>query len=326
MPNSKKLSLAFLVPRVFWERKMSLARRHQAEAIEAECVRRGHSFTLTGPGWQSWEGAGRFLDVVAPDVVDWYKPLGTRDSEPFATPAIAARCLTVTRFNECWWPNGLANQEAHASGTKLVICHHANDVQRFTVGDVLRDVVHIPHAAKLDLFGIDPPPIAERRVDVLLTGVAAGEHYPLRAKFERLLKADKLPGRVRRRQHPGYRICPNEFDKQAEGYASDLRDAKIVLVCASRWKYALAKYFEGWMAGAVLAGDVPDQTPWEFRERMVVIDAAADDRQIVEALAVALRDPEGLQAKATSGHQLAASNYTMSSYATTYLDTIETHA
>ena len=70
------------------------------------------------------------------------------------------------------------------------------------------------------------------------------------------------------------------LDRQYLEYAHAISRAKIVLVSGSVNNYALRKYTEAAMAGALLIGDIPCERAEEFREYVVEISRSDTDQKI----------------------------------------------
>jgi len=80
------------------------------------------------------------------------------------------------------------------------------------------------------------------------------------------------------RAHPGYWVentTAAALEEQTRDYARQLKDAKIVMLDSSLWRYQFQKYAEAVMAGALIVGDVPyqDEGFWE----RIVVKVSLDD-------------------------------------------------
>ena len=98
---------------------------------------------------------------------------------------------------------------------------------------------------------------------------------------------------------------------QSLSYAADLQRAKIVLVGRSSRNFALRKYAEAALAGALVVGDVPDERMSEFRSWIVEVDYSESDDALldkVERWLAADADAERV-ARARRGQQLNAALY-----------------
>ena len=89
-------------------------------------------------------------------------------------------------------------------------------------------------------------------------------------------------GLIRVRVHPTYAMPNESFAiQQTIDYAADLKRAKIVLVGRSSRNFALRKYPEAAMAGALVLGDIPDERMSEFRSWLVEADYEESDEQLL---------------------------------------------
>ena len=261
------MNLTCLFPEKIWCTKLSPARRHAIQALARTIAEAGGEVTLTGQGWPGWDNARRAVDNIddRTGAVLWYKWQGSiKDGvSPIIGPReVSKRWLTIETYNEAWWPDDLASRQVIDSGTRLVICHHWNDMPRFDLAkrETGCKVVHIPHAAEASIFSKAYRPWDERDIDVLLTGTINPEVYPLRSRFARLIAEGKMPGNAVHYPHPGCRVADlATADAKVAEYAAMLGRSKVALVCGSIHNYALAKYFEAAMAGCCVVGSRPAQ-------------------------------------------------------------------
>lgn len=239
------MNLVYLCSRKYWDHKMSRGARFHCPLAVGEHP--GVSLTCIGPGFEGWDDQATAEDNLKrfePDVVWAYKPEDVRDFR-----SVNAR--KVVTMNECWWPDNRAMREAEEHGIDVVICHHHNDAPRFN--EFSGKVVHIPHSAKAECFtGYEGPKLHE----AIFTGVDSAEIYPVRHTLKRMVLSGQIPGTIR--NHPGYRLrSEQDCERQFRDYGRALQEAKVSLVCSSRYRYALAKYIESAAAGALVVGDMP---------------------------------------------------------------------
>jgi len=308
-----------LFPRQLWTRKQSPVRRHAILALQR---RDDTTVKISGQGWPDWRhdidgGAVAMIEHLMPDAdaVFWYKPLGAKGIPPLIdSQAVKDRWLTVESFNECWWPDHRAEREATEAGTSLVICHHANDQQQFRT----LPTVHIPHCAEKSIFAKAAKPWEKRDIDVLLCGVQSPSIYPLRAKWLELFKAGKLPGRAHYHERPPYRAKNlAACDDLVAEYASLLGRSKIVLGCSSRYRYALARFPEAAMAGALHLSDMPHNAPPFYADFIWPPTDGALVDHVNECLCV-LNELDGC----TPIHDLAKQFYSQEVYAEKFLHAV----
>ena len=248
----------------------------------------GINLKKTGPGWPGFKNAEQAENDFGPDLVIWYKPL----SIPRYTKVKAPKCI---QYNECWNVNA-TKSEIKTSDSKLVICHHLNDIPRF-IDKISTDykLVHNPHCAEIEIFKDRGH---KKRVDVLITGRLSAGCYPLRQKL-----ATKVKNKLRSKgykcelySHPGYRMKSyDDIKKQNIRYAKAINEAWIVGSDASDYKYALAKYSEIPMCGAALAGDIPKENQSWYRKWMIELNKEDSADKIADVLIDRLSDKEALR-------------------------------
>jgi len=99
-------------------------------------------------------------------------------------------------------------------------------------------------------------------------------------------------------------------ETQTEDYANHLKKCKIVFVTSSLRRFALRKYVEAAMAGALLIGDLPAERQAEFRQYVVEINkgmSAAEIKAIVEKW---LNDEPARLERAAIGQRISMEKYT----------------
>ena len=300
---------------------MSSVRRHSIEAIGRHSEVR---LIVSGPGWPDYNQhvtVQKNLDNIFPDanLVLWHKPLGS-DSTPSLGSPHQLKVPTCIRFNEAWWPRQKALNEVLSAGSKLVICHHANDIPRFNSRHAKELTIrHIPLCAEKSIFAKAALPDEKRDIPVLLTGFIHKRVYPIRYRMQKLIQANRFPGKIR--QHPSYEMKDEAATiRQVHEYAEQLGRAKIVLVDSSRYKYPLAKYTEAAMAGALVLGDLPNDPPPGFQDFLVPISRWNSNRKIIKTILSWLNNDEQRIERAKQGQTIAATNFTQESYAQQFVD------
>lgn len=296
-----------------YNRKMSRVRFHGIDAIKRHD---GIWLHKSGPGWPDWPGAEKVDKKWKPDLVVWYKPLGLPNYEKIKTP----RCL---RYNEMWGRKW-TKHEIKTSDSRLVICHHFNDIAKYAGSlDPKYKLVHNPHCAERTLFrdyGL------EKSIDVLFVGVGGAKYYPLRAKFDRtvkpILRARGITFVVHK--HPGYAL--RSLDKvkmQVVYYARNMNRSRIVVSCSSKYRYALAKYVEVPMSGAVLCGDLPNENEEWYKSWMLHVNPEWKAERIAEAIIEVLADKKRLRTLAKKGMEENLKHRTQEDYARRFVKIAE---
>jgi len=264
------LKILYLCDKKHWEHKLDRVRFHSIETI-------GNNTDVTvfksGPGWDDFDNVKQVADKYNPDIILWYKPL---EMPGFDQVNDIPCCL---RYNEMWdvrW----TTEEIQRSGSSLILCHHQNDIRQY--GHIkTAEFFHNPHCVSKNIFrdyGL------MRECDVLVTGALSPTHYPLRARFQRVINSEILRNfNCRILRHPGYNI--ENVEQQIVDYATELNKAKIVLACSSKHRYALSKYVEVPLCKSLLCGDIPDENHNWYKGWMLEIDNKMTNDEIAEKIA-----------------------------------------
>lgn len=299
------MRIVWLIDSLTYNSKMSRVRFHGIDAIKRHP---GIWLHKTGPGWPDWPGAEKVDKKWKPDLVIWYKPLNIPNYDKIKAP----RCL---RYNEMWWLTW-TKHEIKTSDSRLVICHHLNDIGHYRRQlDPKYKLVHNPHCGEKDIFRDYK---LEKSIDVLYTGRGSPKYYPLRAKFDQRVKPI-----LRERgitfvvhKHPGYTLKSlSQVKGQVVEYARNLNRSRIVVSCTSRYRYALAKYVEAPLCGAVLCGDVPNENQEWYKSWMLHVDPEWKAEAIAEVIIDALANKARLRALAKKGMEENLKHRTQEAYA-----------
>jgi hypothetical protein len=308
------MRIVYLVDRNIYITKMSRVRFDSIDAIKRYP---GVSLKKTGPGWPEFVGCGQVDKKYKPDLVIWYKPLGMSNWNKIKTP----KCL---RYNEMWNINW-TKHEIKISDSRLVICHHYNDIERYKdkIGNEYK-LVHNPHCAEQVMFHDWGE---KKTIDVLLSGTVRPKScYPLRYKFActigRKLKARGVKYQVFK--HPGYKIKGLEAIKhQNKKYAKAINRAKIAVTCSSDFKYALAKYSEIPMCHTVLCADIPKENKAWYRKWMIEISKDYNGDKICDVIQSYLKDDGKLKELTNQGFQENLKYRTQEEYARRFMKIAE---
>lgn len=313
------INCAALFPRVYYERKMSLVRRDVVRKMRNVSDGSKWLATISGQGWHDWNDSLSLranLDSIMPhaDALFWYKPHGNpKDGVATIKGMHDWDGPRFMSYNECWWPDQRALNEAIATQTTHVVIHHANDIENW-IGHEKHGITvrHIPHCAEPMWFNNHPPAIESRPLNVIVTGALAPTIYPLRCHVANLVSCGQIESSIVR-NHPGYRLRSEwDCDQQAVAYANALQASKLSMCCSSIYRYALAKYIESWMAGCVVVGDLPDDPVYcdAFGDLQIVID----ENNARERIREALNDPADLQRRADAGTMIARERFSTDAY------------
>ena len=292
------MKILYIVDREQYINKMSRVRFHAIQELSTIT-----ELTIWGPNWRKYDKNISLseniknMDLII-DCVICYKPSSVIGFSEL-------QYLKVITYNEMW-DEVYTLKEINEAKPDLVICHHENDMFRYKK-EIYKSIahyckiVHIHHSADKSIF-------YDRKytydTDILLVG-SIGRHYPLRKRFENIIK--KIPSKYicRQYKHPGYIHGDAFTDIYLNDFAENICRAKICLTCTSRYKYFLGKLVEIPMCGSVVACDVPNQDTKLFEEMMITISDKMTDEEIVDKLVHYLENPEELYKKRKFGKEIS---------------------
>jgi len=300
------MRIVFLCDYSTYKSKASRVRFHGIDAIKRHP---GVWLKKTGPGWPGWPGCKKVDSKWNPDLVIAYKPLAMGDYNKIKAP----RCQ---RYNEMWNVNW-TKHEIKTWDSRLVICHHLNDIPRFNGKiDSKYKFVHNPHCAETEMYHHWGE---EKTTDVLLIGTCSPRTcYPLRYKI-----ANKVGNMMKKAgikfqifHHPGYKIKGLEAIKHHnKKYAKAISRSKIAITCSSDYRYALAKYPEVPLCKTALCADMPKENQEWYRKWMIEISKDYNAEKIIETIRPYLEDPVRLKNLTQKGYEENLKHRTQEEYA-----------
>lgn len=302
------IKLLFLCNKKYWDNKMSRVRFHSAEAI----LRHKNIIGIKdGAGFDGWVDAEYSVKKHSPDIVFWYKPLEINGYENISVPKIIS-------YNEMYDIEN-TKKEILKSKSNIVICHLENDMKKYK--NINFNLYNLPHCIEKTIF----KDYKERKkYDVLLAGVISKEIYPLRYKFQKIIKDNLLKNlNVKILNHPGYRI--KNVNEQVVSYTRELNRSKLVLSCSSIYKYALAKYVEVPACGSLLLADLPDERNEFFKNLIVPIDISMSESEIVEIINYWIKSNDKREEKINLNYKLIMENYTQEHYSEKFYKIIKNY-
>jgi len=302
------IKLLFLCDKKYWDNKMSRVRFHSAEAI----LRHKNIIGIKdGAGFDGWVNAEYSVKKHSPDIVFWYKPLEINGYENISVPKIIS-------YNEMYDIEN-TKKEILKSKSNIVICHLENDMKKYK--NINFNLYNLPHCIEKTIF----KDYKERKkYDVLLAGVISKEIYPLRYKFQKIIKDNLLKNlNVKILNHPGYRI--KNVNEQVVSYARELNRSKLVLSCSSIYKYALAKYVEVPACGSLLLADLPDERNEFFKNLIVPIDISMSESEIVEIINYWIKSNDEREEKINLNYKLIMESYTQEHYSEKFYKIIQNY-
>ena len=220
--------------------------------------------------------------------------------------------VVVFRFHECRY--GICQPHILDTNASIALFAYARDIQLYP--HLSRDMlmVHLPHVIHAPLFSNVSHLSPSRTTTVLLTGRLASA-YPFRTRLHHLIESGKIKG-AKGRKHPTYTMAEAEISsvkrikEQERDYVRSLESAQIVFVTSSRSKLRLIKYGETAVAGALIVGDMPLGSEYEFKDIMVEIKPNYSDSEIVDTVEYYLAHPKEREEIVSRARKLFLSNYT----------------
>lgn len=294
------MKILYLCDMKYWLHRMDRNRFHSIEAIgrynDIELIK-------SGPGWSEFKDVKQISEKYSPDLIIWYKPL---DMLGYDLVDNIPKCL---RYNEMWDKNWTTT-EILKSKSKLIVCHHKNDIENYLDLNNIK-LYHNPHCAEKTVF----KDYKEEKVyDVLLVGATKESVYPLRYKFINIIeKLNKEGLNCKILKHPGYNI--NNIDDQLVNFVKEINRSKIVLTCSSKYKYALSKYAEIPMCGSLLIGDIPNENEEWYRKWIVEVNNNMSDISIMNLIKYYIDNNREREEKIRTALEMNLKDRTQESYA-----------
>ena len=290
-----KVKVIYVVSRQTYLTKMSRVRFH---GINAFLKMENTELIYTGIGWDNYnidlnihenleniKNTYRWNDI---NYVIGYKPLDIPGYADIKYPK-------VIRYNEMYdieW----TLKEIWESGSDIVICHHLNDFEQYDKMDLVKadgktpiKLYYIGHCAEASIYK-DWGYRNNKEYDIMLVG-CLGKHYPLRARFHKLLPIFEKKGyRVHIHPHPGYDLQDAYTDRYQIEFAQTLNKTKIALTDTGLPKSRYGKYIEIPACATLLAGDIPGDKTYknyeadDFAMYILDIDLNESDDDIIEKI------------------------------------------
>lgn len=306
------MRIVWLCDKRIYDSKMSRVRFHAMDAVKRYP---GVWLKKTGPGFKDFCGCKNVDREYKPDLVVAYKPLGMSNWNKIKAP----KCLN---YNEMWNVNW-TKSEIKTSDSKLVICHHFNDIERYNGKlDPKYKLVHNPHCAEKAIFKDYGH---KKTIDVLLVG-KVNHFYPLRQKVaDRILKLLRKKGyNATFHPHPGYKKDGIEaINRQVKSYAESINRAWIGVTDASDYHYALAKHVEIPICRTLLCADLPDENQAWYKKWMLYISKDYTGEKIVSIIEPYLKDKAKLKAMIDKGYAENMKYRTQEDYARRFMTIAE---
>jgi len=300
------MNILYLCKRKTFELKLARERFHSIQALSK--IANVH---YSGIGWPDYDKNLTVQENINNmkhkfDICIVYKPLELKKFRDINIP----KCI---RYNEMYDVNWTL-KEIKECGSKLVICHHLNDCEKYQKMKISNvKFVYIGHCAEKTIFkNLN----LAKEYDITLLGCISS-HYPLRNRFLKLLPHLKKKYKCLHHKHPGYDLQDAYTDKYLIEMAKIINKSKIILTCSSIYKYALGKYIEIPMCeSSIICGDIPNKVDnYNF---VVEINDKMNDNDIIEKISYYLDNESKRLDKIRQGIEFSK-NYTHEHYANRFL-------
>jgi len=260
------MNILYLFPKKYFDHKMHRRRIYWCEALGRH---RDVSIQMWGYGWPGYDESAplqanidRKFPQWKPDIIVPYagrrhdgEHLGLRDTT-------APRVVVFTDAN-----HPTSQLLIDGADPTLVIFSQASDVERWPHWrNSKRQCVHLLWGANHLLYHPETVVLADRPIECLVVGVLSSPPYRLRKLAADLIAAGELRGKVR--SHPGdWLDSAEQCQRQMEAYASDLRNARMVVTDGGPYGYVGAKHLEAVASGCYVIGDRPRDPEFNRRYR-----------------------------------------------------------
>ena len=317
------LKIVFFVTRKTFLTKMARERFHGVNIL---MKRDNIQLVYSGIGWDNYdsklsvhenlENIRKEYQWSEIDYIIGYKPLEIPDYKNIQYPKII-------RYNEMYdieW----TLKEIIESGSDIVICHHLNDYKQYKEMALTKDDGKTPIKFYYDGHCVEKTIYKdwgyEKKYDILLAGCLADYHYPLRARFYKMLPKFKEAGfKVHLHPHPGYDLHDAFTNKYQIVFAKVINQSRICLTDTGIPRSRYGKYVEIPACKSVLAGDLPGDEDFEdykadnFSDFVIEITMEMNDDEIIEKIRYYLENQDKYDEKIKNGLEFA-SRYTQEDY------------
>ena len=190
-----EMKILHLCNKEYWNRKVPRTRFHAIDALSK--ISEVHNTGLGFSDWDSRQGVKQNIEAMPfdPDWIIVYKPDQYNGWFENRIPVAQA-------FNDCWATEDRINNII-TPDTRLVIMHHANEMDEWQNRFPEIQFVNIPYPINPEIFYDRKQ---EKTVDILLTGAIDKNIYPLRHRFAKLIASGAFkPYHAVHRKHSGHR-------------------------------------------------------------------------------------------------------------------------
>ena len=185
-------------------------------------------------------------------------------------------------------------------------------------------MVHTPDCANpAKMFPLD---WEQRQYNASLVGSTWDVLYPLRVTMEQTIGDGRINGGSVY-EHPGYWPFASGDTRPSMTYTPDapvikaatdsyksfitrLQHSKICMFDSTIIRKSIAKFYEAFLSGCVVASDLPDEMQELFEGAIIVLEQDASHEQVATTINSALADEVELQRKAVRAYQLGLEHFT----------------
>lgn len=271
---------------------------------------------LTGPRWPGYDNnihLKQNINRLMPDadVVFLWRPFGIVEFGGIKGGEESLDQLKVSAYQDDPKSNC---REAVQANLDLLFYHDLWDRQFFDNCGIRS--VYLPLAIHLPQFEKWTTPQSQRKTPVIMAGNLNPRVYPLRGKFEKMIRQKTLPGRIKNNMVYRYRDL-RAIRKEQQTYANLLCNSQISLVSTALPQFGpllFRKYLEAMAAGCVIVADLPAAPPKDVAGRIVQVSVKMSEREIRDRV-VELLDNSRLREE----HKLANRKVIENGYTYTHL-------
>ena len=108
-----------------------------------------------------------------------------------------------------------------------------------------------------------------------------------------------------------------------EAFVTRLQQSKICMFDSSIIRKSIAKFYESFLAGCVVASDLPFEMEELYRDVIIVLPQDASEEHVAEVINAALQDEAELQRKAARALNIGLQHFTCHGKAERVLDAVQ---
>jgi hypothetical protein len=191
----------------------------------------------------------------------------------------------------------------------FVIYHYENselEIIKKTCKNVIK-FYNLPHHVNTDVY---KKYTEEKEYDILFYGSCDPTYYPLRYKIKQALLKSDLNYIILEKPNNWNELNDNVLDK----LSTKINKAYITITCASKFNYAVVKYFEIAASNSVIAGDACPIIESIFGDNMIKLSNSMTEDEIITILKNNLINKKALVEKSNNMYKIIHENFNLSKY------------